>query len=111
MGVEYRGQLCIGYTKDELETVVHANLHMFEGVDIDDMSSREKAEVFGFGNFAPYYDADMADRIYGWTVARSDDYSATRITLDRFKKIDQMTQEMIDEFGLVPSVYIMAEGT
>lgn len=111
MGVEYRGQLCIGYSQDELNDLVTINKHMFEGVDTDDMSSREKAEVFGFGSYAPYYDADMADRIYGWTIARSDDYSATKITLDRFKKIDQMTQEMIDEFGLVPSVYIMAEGT
>lgn len=110
MGVEYRGVLVVGYDQDELNNLVEINPHVFEGVDVEDLSSREKAEAFGFQSYSPYYDADMADRIYGWTIARSDDYSATRVRIKDLQGVEGTIQNMTDEHGLIPSVYIMAEG-
>lgn len=111
MGIEYRGQLCVGYDYGELESLIINNQDRFEGIDVDELSSREKAEVLGMGKFAPYYDADMDDCIYGWSITRGDDYSATRVRTKDLQAVEGTIQTMTDEYGLVPSIYIMAEGT
>lgn len=110
MGVEYRGVLVVGYDYDELQTVIDKNLNRFEGVDIDELSTREQAEFLGMGKYSPYYDADMDDCIYGWSIARSDDYSAARVRLKDLQGMEGTIQGMMDEFGLMPDIYIMAEG-
>jgi hypothetical protein len=107
MGVEYRGQLVVGYDIDELETIASK-----AGIpDIEEYCSRDKAEVLGMAKFAPYYDADYDDCIYGRSVARSDDYSAARVSIETLEGVGLMMDEMLEEFGIRPDIYIMAEGT
>ena len=108
MGVEYRGQLVVGYDIDELETIAFQRLHI---EDYEDMNSREKSEVLGMEKFAPYYDADPDDCIYGRSIAQSDDYSATQVSLKEIESVAGVVVGMFEEFGIRPDVYIMAEGT
>lgn len=105
MGVEYRGQLVVGYDIDELETIASK-----VGLDDDDYCARDKAEVLGMAKFGPYYDADYTDCIYGRSVTRSDDYSATRVSIETLEGVGLMMDEMFEEFGIRPDIYIMAEG-
>lgn len=107
MGVEYRGQLVVGYDIDELETIA-ANAGDEE---ILDYCARDKAEAFDMDKFSPYYDADYTDCIYGRSIARSDDYSATRVSIETLDAVRVIAAEMLEEFGIKPDIYIMAEGT
>lgn len=104
MGAEYSGRLAIGYTVDEFNTIVEK-----AGVD-EGMSYYDKAEAVGLRKFSPYYDADYDDCIYGRSIAGGDTYSATTVDIEQLDNVRKMAAEMVEEFGIKPDIYIMAEG-
>ena len=112
MGVEYSGQLCVGYTFDETEEILELSnaVGHFEDDHWEQMDLYEKCECVGLEKFSPYYDADSEDSIFGWSVVSSSTYSFAEVSLKDLAKAEEMVSRMIQEYAKQPKIYIMAEG-
>lgn len=113
MGVDYRGQLCVGYTEEELE-MVFALANGADKIDQEQwamMDTYEKLEILGLERYGPYFDADYEDSIFGWSVVESSTYGATEVTSKELAKVPEMISRMFQEYAVMPAVYIMAEGS
>lgn len=112
MGVDYRGQLCVGYTEDELEMVFNL-ANAADQVDEEyweQLDTYEKLEILGLERYGPYFDAGYEDSIFGWSVVASSTYGATEVTTKELAKVPEMINRMFQEYAVMPAVYIMAEG-
>lgn len=98
MGIEYRGQLCVGYNYDQMTQVV------------EEFGNGGDYEELGFERFSPYFDADSDDCIYGYSIARSDDYSYNNVSQEQLDSIEGVKRAMYLKFLITPHLYIMAEG-
>jgi hypothetical protein len=98
MGVEYRGQLCIGYNYDQMLQIVE---EFGSGGDYADL---------GFEMFSPYYDADKEDSIFGYSIARSGVYDYRSVDDSKLAEITIRKQMLYHKFLITPQTYIMAEG-
>lgn len=102
MGVEYRGVICVGYTLEEIESFPNYATDEEHGV-------YEFCENLGLEQFAPFYDDDVENCIYGREVVASPDYFHTVVgNLDEL--IAEAKDNLSKEFGVVPKAYLMAQG-
>lgn len=104
MGVDYRGQLCVGYTYEEVQELI-------EKVDFPG-SVYDFVEEEGLDSFGPYFDADEDDCIFGHSVTQSSDYSHREVDTDKIATLSQSLKDnLLSEYGVEPKAYIMAQGT
>lgn len=104
MGIDYRGQLCVGYTYEEVQELM--DKAGFEG-DYYDFIEQE-----GLSSFGPYFDADKEDCIYGHTAVQSYDYSFVEVDVDKVGGVARHLKDgLLIEYGIEPKAYIMAQGT
>lgn len=103
MGIEYRGQLCVGYTYEEVQELIDKS--DFAG------SVYDFVEEEGLSSFGPYFDASEEDCIFGHSAVQSYDYSSVEVDLDKIGEIAQALKDnLLVEYGVEPKAYIMAEG-
>lgn len=104
MGVDYRGQLCVGYTYEEVQELI--DKADFAG------SVYDFVEEEGLDSFGPYFDADEDDCIFGHSVTQSSDYSHRQVDTDKIATLAQSLKDnLLSEYGIEPKAYIMAQGT
>lgn len=104
MGIDYRGQLCVGYTWAQLQELMEKA--EFEG-DYYDFIEQE-----GLDSFSPYFDGDKEDCIYGYSAVRSYDYSYVEVDVDKIGGVARHLKDgLLIEYGIEPKAYIMAQGT
>lgn len=97
MGVDYRGAIVLGYTYNEAEHIATS-----KDCDRDDLDLEQ---------YGPYYDADCTDSIFGECMVRSSTYHyASFDTEDLDNSYKVRADEMEEEFGIRPEMYIMAQG-
>src|ERR1051326_2932595 len=104
MGIDYRGQLCVGYTYEQVLNLLKSS--DCEG-DLYDFLEQEALESFG-----PYFDASEEDCIYGYSVTQSSDYDCKEVDLDKIGGVAKHLKDgMLIDYGIEPKAYIMAQGT
>jgi hypothetical protein len=90
MGMYYKAKLIVGLPHDEIE--------IDDEEILDDMDRA-----------CGYYDCDSDSRILGVTIASSEDYSATEITLDQ-TKVDAAKAKFRELTGQDGKLYLSPHG-
>lgn len=108
MGIDYKGALVVGYTEDELGDIL---------LDFQDFGRTDKELLYEFAEelemsvFHPYYDSDLEVCIYGMSIAESETYSATEVSMaEIYENFILLKQNLVETTGYIPSLYIMSSG-
>lgn len=113
MGVEYRGVIIVGYTREEFEQCIE-NVNWDQYFNVDDYEVpdfHDAVEFLSIDQAGPYYDADTSDCIFGDIVKRSGTYAVRELDArELLEGIAACTAELQRQFGLTPKLYLMAEG-
>lgn len=104
MGIYTSAKIVVGYTFEEATEIYDKYL---DGLTPDDYISdfSDWKEDNDLESISPYYDADYNECLFGIKVFSSGDYSYGLLSIDE-NKIKDITQEMTDQFGIEPKVYL-----
>lgn len=113
MSVNYRGLLILGYEWDTVQEILPGANYQgaFEDEHWDDMDTQEKLEYLNLNGHACCYDGGRDESIFGWKVARSGTYDYREVSASDIEGIQSMSVAMTATYGVVPKLYIMAEGS
>ena len=101
MGIDTRAVIVVGYTYDE----IYSLYEQYENLPENPVDFYDWKEYVDLRTFFPYYDAPDQDCLFGIDIDSSGDYSYSLLNIDN-AKVQEVTKDLIDKFGITPAVYL-----